>query len=312
MTIRLPAPAKVNLFLHILGRRIDGYHELESFFQFIDLCDQLEFCVIDQPNCEVVCTKSALQGTDNLVHKAVVLLQRYAIDQLQRAPHTLPSINIRLHKYLPIGAGLGGGSSNAATTLLALNHIWQLSLSLDVLAELGLQLGADVPFFVRGKSGIVKGIGEQLIAPENVAMNQSAKDWLAALTEAHLLIANPHIEISTASVFTAPDLPRSSNAIDWQQFDYAKTRNDCQSFVEKTHPEVAHLLRWLYKYSPSRMTGTGASVFAFFESKSAADAALGDLPEGNSGFVVKALQSSPLHASLKQQLPNNRDKSCQI
>lgn len=312
MTICLPAPAKLNLFLHILGRRVDGYHELESYFQFIDLCDHLEFCVIDKQDCEVVCSQSSLQSPDNLVNKAIALLKEYAIHELQCAPHSLPSFRIRLQKHLPIGAGLGGGSSNAATTLLALNRLWRLSLSIDALAILGLKLGADVPFFIHGRSCIVSGIGEQLTTPENVTMNQSAKDWLASLTEQWLLIANPQVEISTASVFNAPELPRSTAAIDWRHFDYTRTRNDCQTLVEKIHPDVAHLLRWLYKYSPPRMTGTGASVFAFFKSKSDAELALNELPEGNIGFVVKALRSSPLHPSLDQQLPNNRDESCQI
>jgi len=238
-----PSPAKLNLFLHILGRYDNGYHQLQSLFQMLDYGDALAFDIsTDDTTIRMETPLDGVPDDENLIVKAARLLA------------TKTKCNkgavISLDKRLPMGGGIGGGSSNAATTLVALNHLWKTELSEDELAELGLALGADVPIFVRGLTAFAAGVGEDITpAPQQ---------------EQYFLVANPNVHISTAEVFTSPDLPRNTPAIRWEDYKFEKTWNDCQQLVANRYPEVAKLLQWLVHYAPSRMTGTGACVFATF------------------------------------------------
>jgi 4-diphosphocytidyl-2-C-methyl-D-erythritol kinase len=183
-----------------------------------------------------------------------------------------------------MGGGIGGGYSNAATVLVVLNQLWKCDLSLQQLADIGLTLGADVPIFVHGNTAFAEGVGELLI-PAN-----TPEKWY--------LVATPNVSISTQKIFTAKDLPRNTAKIDFKTYSFEKTHNDCQTLVEKMHKEVAYLLQWLLNYAPSRMTGTGASVFAVFDAKEDADKVLHLLPDCYTGFVAKGLKRSSLHKAL--------------
>ena len=276
-TLTLSAPAKLNLFLHINGRREDGYHELETLFTFLDFGDELAFTLTSNQQEIVICGDTAgIPLADNLIYKAAKILEPYK--------KIAAGVDIHLNKQLPMGGGVGGGSSDAATTLLALNTLWQCQLTIPELAKLGLQLGADVPVFVRGHTAFAEGVGEK-ITPVEVA-----GDWY--------LVVNPGIHVSTPAVFGEPDLPRDTAPIAWQDYTFEKTRNDCQQIVGKRHPEVAKLLQWLVHYAPSRMTGTGACVFATFSNEAAARTVQAKLPAHWTGFVARGVAQSPL----KQQL----------
>ncbi|WMC09703.1 4-(cytidine 5'-diphospho)-2-C-methyl-D-erythritol kinase [Oceanimonas pelagia] len=273
--MRLPAPAKLNLFLYITGRRDDGYHNLQTLFQFVDFGDELRFEAADE-----LTLSPALPGVateNNLIIRAARLLQS----------HTGCTRGARIHltKRLPMGGGLGGGSSDAATTLVGLNRLWQLDLPAEELAALGLQLGADVPVFVHGRAAFAEGVGD-------------------IFTEAHppepwYLVVNPGVEVSTPAIFTDPDLPRNSPVLSLQQRLSSPWQNDCEGLVKKRHPEVAKLLSWLLEYAPSRMTGTGACIFGTFDSREAAETALRNVPDDASGFVARGCNHSPLLAALK-------------
>ena len=272
----LPAPAKLNLFLSITGRRDDGYHNLQTLFQFVDYGDTLGFALA--PKNELVLNADLLEVAteQNLIIKAARLLQAHT--------SCTQGAHIQLTKRLPMGGGLGGGSSDAATTLLALNHLWQLSLSRTELANLGLRLGADVPVFIQGHAAFAEGVGEQLTP--------------AAPPESWYLILHPNVSISTADVFQDPDLKRDSPALSLSQWLTTPWRNDCEPLVKKRHPEVAKLLSWLVEYAPSRMTGTGACIFASFDSQQAAEDVLVKAPQGMSGFVAKGCNQSPLISAI--------------
>ena len=277
--IRWPAPAKLNLFLHINGRRPDGYHELQTLFIFLNHGDWLEFEPL--PDTDQLTLSPAIPGVpdeQNLIIRAARLLQT-------RLSHPMGA-HIRLEKVLPMGGGIGGGSSDAATTLVALNHLWQGGLSLDELAELGVSLGADVPVFVRGRAAFAEGVGERLQAVE--------------LPEAWYLVLKPECHVSTAEVFQDPDLPRSTPKLALSSLLDGVWKNDCEPLVKKRHPEVANALGWLLEYAPSRMTGTGACVFARFEDEMAARKVLARVPEGWDGFVAKGENISPLFVTLQQ------------
>ncbi len=273
----LPAPAKLNLFLHIVGQRADGYHLLETLFQFLDFGDQLAFWLTNNSTIHLKHNLSGVADKDNLIIKAAHALLPY------RASNDL-GVNIELTKRLPMGGGLGGGSSDAATVLLALNKLWQLQLSHNTLAGIGLTLGADVPVFVHGYAALARGVGEQLVPMYP--------------TEKWYLIVHPGVEVSTAEIFTHTDLPRSTtplknNVVVWQD-----CHNDCEELVKSLHPQVAQACNWLLEYAPSRMTGTGACLFAAFTSKEAAEQALSNLPGIFSGFVAQGQNRSPLHQAL--------------
>jgi 4-diphosphocytidyl-2-C-methyl-D-erythritol kinase len=280
-TLTLPAPAKLNLFLHITGRRPDGYHLLQTLFQILDVGDDIQFTANQSGVIQLKCSDRSLEGTDNLIYRAVLALKPLAAASA--------GVDIFLQKNLPMGGGLGGGSSDAATTLHALNTLWQLNLSVAELAAIGLKLGADVPLFVEGYTAFAEGVGEQLQP--------------LTLAEKTYLIVTPACHVSTAEVFTHPDLIRNSpviSAADVLNSDLSQDfHNDCQALVERLYPLVAITLQWLVEYAPSRMTGTGASLFAEFPDEISARRALADLPPNCRGFVARGVNRSPLLAALE-------------
>jgi len=275
-TFTFPSPAKINLFLHINSQRPDGYHELQTLFQFVDYGDDIHISTTRDNSITLENNIDGVKQEDNLIYKAAKLLQPYNKNQR--------GVRIAIEKRLPMGGGLGGGSSNAATILVALNKLWQCQLNIDDLAQLGLSLGADVPVFVRGFAAFAEGVGEKLqpAFPEEY--------WY--------LITKPNCHISTANVFTSPDLPRNTAKIIGNDFSFDKNHNDCEVMVRKHYPEVAKLLAWLVEYAPSRMTGTGACVFSLFDTEQEARRIESLLPKGIQGFVAKGVNQSPLHAAV--------------
>ncbi len=272
-----PSPAKLNLFLHILGRNEKGYHLLQTLFQMLDVGDKLAFTLTDDEKITMSSPLDGVPDEENLIIRAARLLQSTC--------NISHGAVITLNKILPMGGGIGGGSSNAATTLVALNELWNCKLNTTQLAELGLSLGADVPIFVHGETAFASGVGEQ-IHPVAVP-----GQWF--------LVANPGIHVSTADVFAAPELKRDTKAMRWQDYKFEETQNDCQTLVTNKHPEVAKLLQWLVHYAPSRMTGTGACVFATFESEAQAREVQAKLPGRWNSFVAQGVDQSPL--KVKQQ-----------
>lgn len=272
-----PAPAKLNLFLHITGRRQDGYHTLETVFQLLDYGDSLYFEPHNSAELQLSCSNPALESDDNLVLRAARLLQ-------QQLPEPRGA-RIHLDKVLPAGGGLGGGSSDAATTLVALNHLWNAGLELKQLAALGLQLGADVPVFVQGRSAWAEGVGEKL---EALALPE---DWFLVLT--------PPVHVATARVFQHPELTRHSAPLRIRAFPFPGAKNDCESVTCMLYPEVKTALEWLGQYAPeARMSGTGSSVFARFDTREQAVEVLARRPAGLMGFVARGTNVSPLHRLL--------------
>lgn len=274
-----PAPAKLNLFLHINGRRSDGYHELQTLFQFVDCCDQLDFRVTDTPELILHSDMSnVVADSDNLILRAA--------KSLQQSTGYRGGTEIWLDKRLPMGGGLGGGSSDAATTLVALNQLWNTQLSHDELAAIGLKLGADIPVFIHGFAAFAEGVGERLQTVN------PAELW-------YLIIA-PDAHVSTAAVFQDPQLPRNTPKLGIDTLLSQPWRNDCQELVVSKYPQVAKALGWLLEYAPSRMTGTGACVFGEFSSQQQALAALAKLPSDMQGFVAKGMNISPLIVRLNR------------
>ena len=274
-----PAPAKLNLFLHINGRRSDGYHELQTLFQFVDCCDQLDFRVTDTPELILHSNMSnVVADSDNLILRAA--------KSLQQSTGYPGGAEIWLDKRLPMGGGLGGGSSDAATTLVALNQLWNTQLSHDELAAIGLKLGADIPVFIHGFAAFAEGVGERLQTVN------PAELW-------YLIIA-PDAHVSTAAVFQDPQLPRNTPKLGIDTLLSQSWRNDCQELVVSKYPQVAKALGWLLEYAPSRMTGTGACVFGEFSSQQQALAALAKLPSDMQGFVAKGMNISPLIVRLNR------------
>lgn len=272
-----PAPAKINLFLHITEQRADGYHNLQTVFQFLDYGDELTIKPIAENKLTFLTDFPNVKPEDNLIMKAATLLKEHA--------NYMGGAEISINKVLPMGGGLGGGSSDAATVLVALNKLWQLHYSTEQLATLGLTLGADVPIFIHGFAAFAEGIGEQLTPVEPI--------------EYWYLITKPHLSIATQTVFTAKDLTRNTPRIQPQQWDIDTCHNDCETWVRKHHPEVANLLAWLIEYAPSRMTGTGACVFSRFTTEQEARNIQKQLPEGIHSFVAKGINQSPLISAIK-------------
>ena len=270
--ISFPSPAKLNLFLHIVGRREDGYHNLETLFQFLNYGDTIDIRVTQDSNIELLTPIEGVALTDNLIYKAAKILQDHTQSTL--------GAQIKIHKILPMGGGLGGGSSNAATILLALNTLWDTQLSMDTLAALGVQLGADVPIFINGHAALARGIGEELSPAE------PKQYWY--------LVSKPQCSISTQSVFQAEDLPRNTPKLGSEALKIDLCHNDCQTFVIKHYPEVANLLAWLLEYAPSRMTGTGACIFTRFDSHEEACKVQNNLPQEVESFVAQGVNTSPL------------------
>ena len=268
------APAKLNLFLHILGRRSDGYHQLQTLFQLLDKGDTLQFESLSGGELQLEVSSNTtghrLPVENNLILKAARLLRTHA---------GTPTLGARISvdKHIPMGGGLGGGSSNAATTLIALNRYWQLNLSQTELKALGLQLGSDVPLFIDGKSAWGEGVGEELQA--------------VTLPPRWFLVATPDCAVSTAEIFNHENLTRNSPAIKMADFLAGGARNDCEPITCNLYPEVEQALTWLTQFGQARMTGTGASVFADFTVETKANAALSQLPARWQGFVARGLNS---------------------
>ncbi|MFM2485240.1 4-(cytidine 5'-diphospho)-2-C-methyl-D-erythritol kinase [Celerinatantimonas yamalensis] len=274
--IRYLAPAKLNLFLHINGRRDDGYHELQTLFQFIDLADELTILPTKEPQIELRAVLAGVNSEDNLIVRAAKLLQAHG--------QTKQGAIIELNKRLPMGAGIGGGSSDAATTLVVLNRLWQLHLTTTELATLGCALGADVPIFTHGHAAFAEGIGEQFTPAEPECC------WYVLLT--------PPVSVSTARIFASPDLPRNTPKFAPAQYNFKKTRNDCQTIVTQHYPEVAQALDWLVEYAPARMTGTGSCVFAPFTTERQARTVAMRCPPEFAPLVCRGLNQSPLHEQI--------------
>lgn len=282
-----PSPAKLNLFLHIVGRRDDGYHELESIFQFLDFGDTIEIKVTDNNKIDLLTPVEGVENQDNLIVKAALLLQKNTRNTF--------GAQIKITKILPMGGGLGGGSSNAATVLLALNALWNTNLTNEKLAEIGLTLGADVPIFIHGFAAFAQGVGEKLtqVTPKEY--------WY--------LISKPNCSISTASVFTSFDLPRNTikfpKNTNKNNINIDLCHNDCQTMVIKHYPKVANLLAWLVEYAPSRMTGTGACVFSRFDSAEEARRIQDKLPQGIESFVAKGSNQSQVINALNKAIKSH-------
>lgn len=272
-SLSVPSPAKLNLFLHITGRRDDGYHTLQTLFQLLDWGDRLTFTPNDRGTVTLESDDDSIPPQDNLVTRAAALLQRGSL-----------GAHIRLEKRIPAGAGLGGGSSDAATTLLALNHLWDLGLAQDELLELGAQLGADVPVFVGARTAWAEGTGDILTPLE--------------LPGRWYLILAPDCHVSTARVFSHRQLTRNSIPIKMAAFFQGDTRNDCQELVRRLHPEVDNSLKILEKFGEARLTGTGACVFVSFEDEAAARSARAQLPGGLTSILARGVNESPVLACL--------------
>jgi len=267
-----PAPAKLNLMLRVVGRRADGHHLLQTVFRFIDYSDTLSFRVRGDGVIVRTNAVAGIAAEDDLSVRAARLLQQ--------ATGTALGADIHLEKRLPTGGGLGGGSSDAATTLLALNRLWQLDMSRAQLLELAVQLGADVPVFVFGDNAFAEGIGEQLTP--------------IVLPPAWYVVLTPPVAVPTARVFSHPELKRDSKLITIQSFSVESASNDLEPLVCREYPEVARHLEWLRRFSPAMMTGSGASVFAGFATENAAHEVLARLPVTMKGFVAQGLARHPL------------------
>jgi len=281
-TLTLLSPAKINLFLHITGRRPNGYHELQTVFQMLDFGDLMEFRATFVKGISIQPEIQGLPLEDNLIYKAAKLLEPYNKNEL--------GIDITLHKRLPMGGGVGGGSSNAATTLLALNKLWKCGLSSETLGELGLQLGADVPVFINGKTAFAEGIGEQLSAIET--------------PQAWYVVLSPEAHVSTAEIFCHELLTRDSPkitiapALGGQALD--KLRNDCEPLVKQLYPTIKDAINWLSQFGPTKLTGTGACCFCRLESEAKARQVLNEAHPKFKGFIAKGVPLSPALQKLNE------------
>ena len=271
-TLTLRAPAKLNLFLHVLGRRDDGYHRLQTLFQLIDLCDELQLqatddgCISrDPPPTDPVL--AALADAADLTVRAARLLQTHTSSR--------QGVRLHVHKRIPAGGGLGGGSSDAAAVLCGLNRLWSLNLPADELAALGLQLGADVPVFVHGRNAWAEGLGEQLTPVD--------------LPPRWYVVLRPPVAVPTAAIFAAAELTRNTPPITMVDYHAGRSRNDCEPVVRGRYPQVAAALDWLGQFAPARLTGTGSCVFAAFESEAQAREVAGKVPSGSLAWAVRGM-----------------------
>lgn len=277
-TLSLPAPAKLNLFLHITGRRSDGYHLLQTLFQFLDFGDTLHFTSRDDDQIHLLTELPGVDTEDNLIIRAA--------RRLQQVCGSTQGADIRLDKRLPMGGGIGGGSSDAATTLIGLNRLWQAGLSEDQLAELGLELGADVPVFVRGRAAWAEGVGEKLTPVE--------------VDEPWYLVVVPPCQVSTAEIFTDERLTRNTAPITLAAFREHGGRNDCLPVVAARYPEIRNTLILLNNFCEAKMTGSGSCLFGAFPNECEADKVRARLPATLQAFVAKGCNVSPLHALLNK------------
>jgi 4-diphosphocytidyl-2-C-methyl-D-erythritol kinase len=271
--LRLPAPAKLNLFLHVVGRRADGYHLLQTVFRLIDLCDWIAISPREDGEIRLAEELPGVPAEQNLVVRAARLLQA--------AAGVRKGATLGVEKRIPLGGGLGGGSSDAATTLVGLNRLWGTGLPRAELSRLALGLGADVPFFLFGRNAFAEGVGERL-AP-------------LALDPAWYVVMTPGIEVSTAAIFAAPELTRDAKPIKITAFFKGFGRNDLEPVVCARYPGVAEHLAWLRTFGEARMSGSGSSVFAEFGSEAEARAVVARIPEGMRGFAVRGLDRHPLY-----------------
>jgi 4-diphosphocytidyl-2-C-methyl-D-erythritol kinase len=276
---RWPAPAKLNLFLHVVGRRADGYHLLQTLFQLLDYGDELTIEVREDGMVRRVGDVEGVPPESDLVVRAA--------NTLKAATGTRLGADLAIAKRIPIGGGLGGGSSDAATTLVALNALWRCGLGPDALATLGLGLGADVPVFVHGRTAWAEGVGERLTPVETPSRAY--------------LVLDPRVAVSTAAVFQAPELTRDSAPTTIPRFVAGEpVRNDLEPVVRSMAPAVADALDWLGARAPARLTGSGACVFAAFDRLEAAERVAAECPDRFRAFVASGVPESPLHAALRQ------------
>jgi 4-diphosphocytidyl-2-C-methyl-D-erythritol kinase len=279
-----PAPAKLNLFLHVTGRRADGYHLLQTVFQLLDVGDLLHFTVRDDGMIRRTTELPGVAADSDLAVRAARLLQQTAQDRMQaRLGAALLGADIAIEKRLPLGGGLGGGSSDAATTLIALNHLWQTGLSRRQLMALGLQLGADVPFFLFGRNAFAEGIGETLQAVDTPAC------WYVVL--------EPGVAVPTQQIFSATELTRDTKPVkisDFSEASFGFGKNDLQVVAEKLFPPVADAIKWLRQFGDARMTGSGACVFCPFEQEQQAEAVLKIVPPHWKAWKAGAIAHHPL------------------
>ncbi len=276
LTTNWLAPAKINLFLHVTGRRSDGYHTLQTVYQFINLCDVLQFAVREDNDVQLITNFDEVPAEENLVIKAARALQAQS--------GTRSGADITLTKVIPTGGGLGGGSSDAATTLVALNEFWRLGLSIKELAEIGVSVSADVPVFVYGQASWAEGIGDKLtpVAP----------------TEPWYLVVCPQVQVSTAALFNLPELTRNTSPITIRDFMDGRSTNVFEPIVMARYPQVRAALEWLShnnRGARAKMSGTGSCVFTPCETEEQAQALNDKLPDSMTGYVVKGHNASPLY-----------------
>lgn len=296
MTVSLhncPAPAKLNLFLHVTGRRPDGYHLLQSVFQLIDRSDVLHFDLRDDGRIVRTTEVPGVPEEQDLIVRALRLLA----DEFQRRHgRAAPGIDVAVEKILPMGGGLGGGSSDAATALMAANHLWQAGLSREELMQLGLPLGADIPFFIFGETAFAEGVGEELQA--------------VAGPECWYVVIEPGVSVPTPAIFGAPDLTRDTKPVTISDFSRHQAvqhelmgfgKNDLQAVAARLFPPVAQALEWLGSFGKARMTGSGACVFCALSSESKADAVVAQVPPAWRAWKAKALPQHPLKSLLQNR-----------
>ena len=273
-----PAPAKLNLFLHITGRREDGYHQLQTVFQFLDLHDDIELRVNASGDIRAIHQYPGFEPDDDLTVRAARLLQSVS--------GCRQGADIKLLKNLPVGGGIGGGSSDAATVLLVLNRLWETGLGLQDLADLGLQLGADVPVFIHGHACWAEGVGEQFQPVD--------------LAEPYYLLVYPKVHVSTGQIFAARELTRNSRPIKIADFLAGSARNDCEVTVRQLVPEVDRAMTWLDQFAPARLTGTGSCIYAEFVAKAEADEAAAAMAGDWQAWVTRGNNRSLLHQQLDE------------
>ena len=284
MITHWPSPAKLNLFLYITGQRADGYHNLQTLFQFLDYGDTISITPRQDGQLRLLTPVDGVADEDNLIIRAARKLMQAAQASDRLADGS--GADIGVEKRLPMGGGLGGGSSNAATTLVALNQLWGCGLTEDELAAIGLTLGADVPVFVRGHAAFAEGVGE-ILTP-------------AFPEEKWYLVVHPGVSIPTPLIFQDPELPRNTSARSIETLLKCEFSNDCEVIARKRFREVDAALSWLLEYAPSRLPGTGACLFAEFDSESAARQVLEQAPEWLHGFVARGVNLSPLKQAAQE------------
>jgi 4-diphosphocytidyl-2-C-methyl-D-erythritol kinase len=274
--LRLPAPAKLNLFLHILGRRDDGYHNIQTIFQFVDFYDVLNFSLRKDAVIELAPPIPGVANTDNLVMKAALKLQQVTECKL--------GANIELTKHLPLGGGVGGGSSDAATTLLGLNELWKTRLSLKELSEIGLTLGADVPVFIYGHAAWAEGVGDQLTP--------------IILPEPWYLLIIPSCQTVTSKLYQDPRLKRDNDELSISNYHPGMGHNDFEAILRLDYPEIARALDGLKPHSRPQVSGSGATVFAAFDTREEASRIAQSVSDEYVTVIAKGLNQSPLHMAL--------------